>query len=256
MYARPFILALLTSLIAVSSPTAASCQALERAVRHFDEGNLRYRQGEFRGALTSYEKAIDEGFVSGALYFNMGNAYFRLDEMGQAIRYFEKAAEIMPRSAELEHNLQLVRSQAVDQFSRLPDPFWKSGWRFVVGLFGPTGLFAVGLIFYFTAVVVLALRIRSGQTPWRRRILSVSVALAIVFVGAGFSASVEHQSASRAVVLIDEVTLLEAPEGARSDLNIHEGLVVDVVRSRDGWVEVRLPNGAKGWVRSEVLGLI
>lgn len=241
---------------AVIGPSAANAQVLESAVRHFDEGNIRFGQGDFLGALSNYERAIEEGFVSGALYFNMGNTYYRLDEIGQAIRYYEKAAEIMPRSPELIHNLEIVREQLVDQFSRLPEPFWKVWWRTVVRLFGITGLLVVGLIFYFAAAAALALRIRGGQTPWRRRVLTLSLILAGVFVAAGFSASIDAQTASRAVVILDEVALLEAPEGARSDLEIHEGLVVHVVESRDGWMEVRLPNGATGWVRRDTLGMI
>lgn len=256
IYARFFLCALLIDLIGVSSSSPASAQGLDHAVRYFDEGNIRYREGDYRGAVTSYERAAEEGFVSGALFFNMGNAYYRLDETGQAIRYYEKAAEILPRTAELEHNLAIVRAETVDQFSRLPDPFWRPWWQAVVDRFGTTALFGIGMIFYLVATVVLARRIRSGQTPWRRRILAVSATLALVFLVAGFTASVEAQTAKRAVVLIDEVTLLDAPEGARSDVDIHEGLVLDVLDDRDGWMEVRLPNGATGWIRSHALGLI
>lgn len=251
-----FARALLLLLIGVVIATSASAQALDQAIRHFDDGNIRYRQGDFRGALTSYDHAVAEGFVSGALFLNMGNAYYRLDETGQAVRYYEKAAEIMPRSAELDHNLVIVREQVIDQFSRLPDPFWKEWWQSVIRFFGPSALMAIGMIFYAAATVALAFRIRGGQTPWRRRLLALSTALALVFLVAGFTASVEDQSANRAVVLIDEVALLEGPEGARSGLDIHEGLVVDVLVIRNEWMEVRLPNGATGWVRSQALGLI
>ena len=236
--------------------TSANAQALDQAIRYFDDGNIRYRQGDFRGALTSYDNAVAEGFVSGALFFNMANAYYRLDETGQAVRYYEKAAEIMPRSAELDHNLEIVREQVIDQFSRLPDPFWMVWWKAAVRFFSTSGLMAIGMIFYASATVALALRIRGGPTPWRRRLFASSSGLALVFLAAGFTASIEDQSANRAVVLIDEVSLLESPEGVRSGLDIHEGLVVSVVVVRDEWMEVRLPNGATGWVRSQALGLI
>lgn len=234
----------------------ASGRSLEEAVRHFDEGNIRYDQGDFPGALGSYERALDAGFISGALYFNMGNAYYRLDELGQAMRYYQKAAELMPQSAELDHNLAIVREASVDQFSRLPDPFWRVAWRGYVRVFGMTGLFVVGFVFYLAAMGVTALRIRQGQTAWRRRIFAASVALALIFLSAGFAASVESAKPGRAVVLLDEVTLLDAPDGGRSDLEIHEGLVVDIVRERDGWMEVRLPNGATGWIRDDTVGRI
>lgn len=255
-YSRTALTALLICGIGLLPSGMARGQSLEDAVRHFDEGNIRYEQGDFRGALDSYERAADAGFVSGALFFNMGNAYYRLDELGQAVRFYEKAAAIMPQSAELNHNLSIVREEAVDQFSRLPDPIWRVAWRGFVRLFGMGGLFVVGFVFYLAAMVVLALRIRRGQTAWRRRMLTLSVALALLFITAGFAASVESRQPGRAVVLLDEVTLLDAPDGGRSDLEIHEGLVVDIVRERDGWMEVRLPNGATGWIRGGTLGRV
>ena len=255
-YARTAFTVLLVFGIGLLPAGVTFGQTLEEAVRHFDEGNIRYEQGDFRGALESYERARDAGFVSGALFFNMGNAYYRLDELGQAVRFYHKAAEIMPQSAGLDHNLTIVREESADQFSRLPAPIWRVAWREFVRLFGMTGLFIVGFVFYLAAMVVLALRIRSGQTAWRRRILTASVALALVFLTAGFAASVESAKPGRAVVLLDEVTLLDAPDGGRSDLEIHEGLVVDIVRERDGWMEVRLPNGATGWIRGDTVGRI
>lgn len=234
----------------------ASAQVLERAVRHFDEGNVRYGAGDYRSAIAAYERAADEGYVSGALFFNMGNAYYRLDEIGQAIRHYEKAAELMPGRSEVDHNLTIARERTVDRFSRLPTPFWQTWWDAVVSAVGDMRLLAVGLLFYFAATAALAIRIRRGPTPWRRRVLTASLVLASVFIVAGFTASLSGSKAGRAVVLIDEVALLNAPTGSRSDLEIHEGLVVDVVLTRDGWAEVRLPNGASGWIRTESLGPI
>ncbi len=250
---RPIVLPFLLIVLAVG-PTAA--QGVGDAVRHFDEGNLRYRQGDHRGALESYDRAVDTGFVSGAVFFNMGNAYYRLDETGQAIRYYEKAFELMPESSELRHNLALARALTTDQFSRLPRPFWVSWWRGIVQAFGAVPLFGAGVVFYFIAAGMLTLRIRGARGPWIRRGFTTAAVLAVVLVMAGLTASIEEHTTRRAVVLTSRVTLLEAPDGARSDLNIHEGLVLDVVSEDAGWVEVRLPNGAAGWMRAEALGVI
>lgn len=250
---RTIVLGLVVTAFSVR-PAAA--QDLEEAVRSFDDGNQRYRQGDHRGALESYSRAVDAGFVSGALFLNMGNSYYRLDDVGNAVRYYERAYELIPQSDELRHNLQIVRSETVDQFSRLPQPFWTSAWRWVVQTFGADVLLAAGILFYFVAAGTVALRIRSGRTSWRRRVLAVAASLAIVLITAGFAASFREESMQRGVILVDEVPLLEAPEGPRSGPDIHEGLVLDVIGSEETWFEVRLPNGVKGWVRSEAVGII
>lgn len=234
----------------------AAAQDLEEAVRSFDEGNLRYREGDYRGAVDHYSHAVEAGYVSGALLFNMGNAYFRLDEIGQAIRYYEKAAKLTPEITELGHNLAIARARTVDQFSRLPEPFWETWWQWTMRTFGSRALFAVGVIFYLCAAITLGLRIRNGQTPWRRRILTVSAALAVLFISTGYAASVDADRLRHAVVVTDEVGLRENPEGARTDLSVHEGLVVEIVTDESNWTEIRLPNGVRGWVRAESLGRI
>ena len=245
-----------TLLLMIFCVAPAAAQNLEEAVRNFDEGNLRYGQGDYRGAVDRYSDAIDAGYVSGALLFNMGNAYFRLDEIGQAIRYYEKAAKLTPESSELRHNQAIAGSQTVDKFSQLPKPFWESWWEWTVRTFGARMLFGGGVLFYLCAAVVVGLRIRNGQTPWRRRVLTLTAALAVVFISTGYAASVETHKVRHAVVLMDEVTLRENPEGARSDLDVHEGLVVEVVTDEMNWVEIKLPNGVRGWVRAESLGRI
>jgi len=235
-------------------PLAA--EDLKEAVRNFDDGNLHYRQGQYSDAVDRYQRAIDAGFVSGALLFNMGNTYFRLDEIGQAIRYYEKAAEVIPESTALRHNLAIAHAQTIDQFSQLPKPIWEAWWQWLIRTFGSSALFAVGVTFYVAAAATVAIRIRDRQTPWRRRILTFTAVLAIVFISTGFAASVEEQTARRAVVLADEVTLRESPDGTASDTEIHEGLVVYLATAKADWIEIRLPNGVRGWVPAASLGVI
>lgn len=243
-------------LAAVLLPASVQAQGLGVAISDFDEGNRRYRMGDYQSAVDSYERALHHGFTSEALYFNMGNAYFRLDQIGQAIRYYEKARRLEPEVPELQHNLSIARERTIDTFSQLPEPFWMPVWGAMVRSVGSVGLFAIGMLFYLVAAGALGLRIRSGQTPWRRRMLTAGLVLAVCFFTFGFASSAEQVRDQKAVVLVDETTLLEAPDGEPSSLNVHEGLVVDVVSTAGEWREVRLPNGTRGWMTSDALGEI
>ncbi|MEJ2544928.1 MAG: hypothetical protein P8Y99_12750, partial [Calditrichaceae bacterium] len=57
-----------------------SAQAVIAANLHdvFDQGNQYYQKGKYELAVESYQKILDEGFESGPLYFNLGNAYYKL----------------------------------------------------------------------------------------------------------------------------------------------------------------------------------
>lgn len=249
----PWIVLLLLALVPHDLVLA---QEVGPAVNDFDEGNRRYSMGDFEGALDSYQRAINRGVASGALYYNMGNAYYRLDDIGQAIRYFEKARRIGPDRAELRHNLSIAREQTIDNFSRLPEPFWMPMWTSLVQSIGPTGIFLAGFFCYLVACLALFLWIRDGQKPWRRRLATLGLIAAVCFVSAGFAASAEQMRAASAVVLAAESALYETPSGDSSDLSVHEGLVVEIVSDSGEWTQVRLPNGTRGWLRSEDLGEI
>lgn len=228
------------------------------AVRAFDEGNGRYVAGEYAEAVAAYETALAAGFASGALYFNMGNAYYRLDQVGQAIRYYEKARRVMPDQAELQHNLAIAQARTVDRFSQLPTPFWTRWWHGLVRVAGAGGLFALGLVLYLAAAVLVAQRIRTGtRNAWHRRALSLSLLCGLVLLTAAFGASLERTLLRQAVVVTDVTPLRATPApGADALLELHEGLVLDVLQDDGAWVEVRLPNGTAGWLSGDVLAEI
>lgn len=232
----------------------AKAQDIPEAVRHFDEGNRLFREGAHREAVASYRNALDAGYANGALYYNIGNAYFRLDEIGQAIRYYEKANLYMPENKALAHNLARAREQTADRFSQLPAPFWRPAWNRLVRTLSPTGLFLIGLLGYGLAAGALALRIRRARSPWLRRMMLAGGVLTILFVASGFAASWEETRAMRAVMLADATDLTDRPDGSSAELTVHEGAVVEIVKVRADWSEVRLPNGLQGWVPTAAYG--
>lgn len=220
----------------------------------FDAGNERYRTGDYAGALTSYEEALAGGYASGALFYNMGNAHYRLDQLGAAVLYYEKARLLTPENPELLHNLEILNAKTIDQFTQLPQPVWVTWWHNMLARNGGQWLFWVGMLFYLLAVGVIIYRMRlGGSNPWIRRLRAVTILLGCVFLFAAFAASMQSVESSRAVIMADRVEVREQPDDAGiTEIAIHEGLVVDVLQQSEGWVEIRLPNGARGWVPADV----
>ena len=241
----------------IAGPSDARAQ-IESAVQAFDEGNELYRTGNYAAAVTAYDKAIAGGYTSEALYYNLGNAYFRLDQLGQAIRYYEKARLLAPENVELLHNLEIARAKQVDQFSQLPSPVWEVWWESMVATSGGRWLFWSGFLFYLMAIGVAIYRIKiSKRNPWLRRGMSVAILLGVVLLATAFAASVQSVDPMQAVILVDEVDLRDTPaEESTVETEIHEGLVVDILQRNNDWMEIRLPNGATGWVPVDIAGEI
>ncbi|GAB5518262.1 MAG: hypothetical protein RhofKO_05130 [Rhodothermales bacterium] len=231
---------------------------LTQAVAVFDEGNRQYQAGAYADAIAQYQQAEASGYESGPLYYNMANAYYRLDEVGQAVRYYERARRLMPDSPEVVHNLGVVQAELVDQFSVLPEPFWERWWLRIEQAVGSNILFGLGIVFYVLAMGLVGYRIwREDHNPWLRRVRWVSFLFGGLFLLAAFFASLREARPGPAVVITDATPLRTAPDPvAEVEVQIHEGLKLDVLQARETWTRVRLPNGQEGWVHAETLATI
>lgn len=237
------LLLLLLPLTAAAQPEAAG--------RALAAGNQRYEQGDYRGALDAYHQALEAGYTSGALYLNMGNAYYRLDELGQAVRFYERARRYRPDDPALHHNLEIVRERLADRFTPVPEPSWLRAWHRVAA-WGPGVFFWPGLVLYALFTALLAHRIWTRtRNAWHRRALTASLLLGLVLLALAFSVSLTPAVEHQAVVIADETALRDQPlDGAQTDLFVHEGTLLDVIGGQRTWLQVRLPNGVTGWVEA------
>ena len=111
--------ALVLAFLAGLAPGAAAPLQLE----FYQEGNRLYQEGDFEGALSSYLRVVEAGFESGEVYYNIGNAYFKVGDLARAILYYERARRLRPGDEDVLANLDLARSLTVDEIEPLPT-FW------------------------------------------------------------------------------------------------------------------------------------
>ncbi len=102
---------LLLGLALVLLPTWAGSQPESEITR----ANQRYHQNQFQEAADLYERAVASGRENGHLYFNLGNAYFRMDDMAGAVFNYARAQTLLPRDEDIEANLEYALRQTVDQ---------------------------------------------------------------------------------------------------------------------------------------------
>lgn len=227
----------------------------------FAEGNRLYQEGDYEAALDRYDRVLDAGFESSALYYNIGNTHFKLGDLGRAILNYERAYRLDPRDKDVAANLALARSLTTDEITPLPG-FWLfrvvSWW---VHLVPRTWLWIVvgaGYIGAMGGLVTLILNRTTVWGTWGRRIALVGGTVAVVF-GVNLTAlELELGTAEAAVILADEVSVQSAPadDPALQVFAIHEGTKVRIDRRADEWLEIVLADGKVGWVRAQVLEVI
>lgn len=251
---RVGLASVVVTLLLATVPAGALAQP-EAAAQRFDAANDRYRAGAYDEAAALYEALVDDGYASVALFHNLGNTYVRLDEPGQAVRYYEKARALGPDNAAVLHNLEIVRSRLPDQISQLPEPFWRPWWKALVRTAGAGGLFALGLAAYLAGLGLVAHRLwTKTRSPWHRRARWTTLLSGTLLLGLAFLASADPILDRRAVVVADQAALREAPAADAAEARVlHEGVVLQVLASDGTWASVRLPNGQTGWITADAV---
>ena len=227
----------------------------------FRQGNTFYQQGEYRRALETYETILESGRHSSSLYFNMGNCCYKLQEIGRAVLYYEKALALATGSEDIEANLAIANLAVVDRITplekhllfKIADGFvYLFPRHLLMSILGT--VYLLGMILVITAVVSRRSRLKAAAV----RIAAVmGVALILLLI---MLAGQVHNKRNRieAVILAGQVQVQSAPNetGAMDLFVLHEGTKVRVDQISSGWLEVVLADGKVGWIPEDAAGII
>ncbi len=239
------------------SPSVARADA-QRAHEQFLAGNQAYEAGEFQMAVDAYRRALDEGLVNSRLYYNYGNALYRLNRLGPAILYYERALKLTPHDDDIRHNLRFANARIVDKPSEpasnaLTRFLWKvhAGYSLNQGLWASLALFS--LIFLFAG---LRTYLPNWKALWTMAL--VACLLAIVSFVPSLTYRIYVTEAARHAVVLEPTLNLYSGPGRNYELlsKIHEGTKVEVTSAKDDWALIKLSNGLGGYVTLDALGRI
>lgn len=224
----------------------------------FQQGNARYQEGDWAGAVEAYQGVVSGGYESSELYYNLGNAYFRLDDLARTVLYYEKALRLDPGNVDAAANLSLVRERLADRIEPLPR-FWLltlvDGW---INLLPQRLLLLIGGAAYLVAgasVVGLILRRPRGWGRGLKRLAATAAVFVVLFGGTLLLRVTRYGAPVEAVVMASEVSVLSAPssDGGLVLFSLHAGTKVRIGQASGDWREVVLEDGKVGWLRVDVL---
>lgn len=204
---------------------------------------------EYLRAAALYEQLISQGFVNGAVFFNLGNAYMQAGQRGRALAAYRQAKRYRPRDPYLDANLRYALGNRAHREKRslLEHLLFWQGWLAYPEKFQATAGFAA-----LTLVLALLALFRKERFLWRR----LAVTALVVTILVGFSAGYDWYRYERTEqgVVIEDVTARkgnsETYEVAFTE-PLNEGQEFRVVERRTDWVLIRLRGGAEGWIRQE-----
>jgi tetratricopeptide (TPR) repeat protein len=226
-------------------------RADEGAVQ-FEQANQLYRTGDYKKAADIYEQIVTNGYESPDLYFNLGNAYFKLKNIPLAILNYERARRLSPHDDDILYNLKLCNLRIIDRIDPLPTLFLVEWYRSFINLNSADGWSTVGIVAMWIAMFCAALFLITRSMALRRVTLLVSVLsfllVLVSFVGVYQRTRIE-QTEQAAIVLAQTASVKSAPDAQSTDLFVlHEGLKIDILDSVGDWKKIRLADGKVGWL--------
>lgn len=214
--------------------------------------NNAYNEGMYDSALNVYHLIQKESLESGELYYNMGNAYFKKNNIASAILYYEKAKKLTPNDEDIDYNLRIANSMIVDKIERVPELFYKKWWNYFYNMFGADTWTIISLISWFILAFFVGTFIIS-KTRGRKK-LAFYLGLLFLFTSvATFGLASQKyyygKEQHEAIIFTPTITVKSSPTMNAVDLFVvHEGTKIYILDKVQDWVKIRIQDGSIGWL--------
>lgn len=226
----------------------------------FKIGNDHYAQGRYQEAIDAYTRILDLNQESAALYFNLANANYKLNNIGPTVFYYEKALQLDPSDRDIRNNAAFAENMKIDAIETLPVNSVKKWANTVTTYFTPDG-WAIAAIISVVLFVLFFLGYYFGYGTSKKRgffVLSVlSIIVAIASLVFAYSAFAKAKNDKPAIVFASETEVNSEPLLASPVVfKLHEGTKVQVLDKVENWHRIELADGKSGWLPSENIKLL
>lgn len=236
-------------LLAVMLLTSISASAVTK-----QNADDEYQKGNYQQAIKDYEDLLKNG-VSADIYYNLGNAYYRTDNITKAVLAYERAHLLSPGDEDINFNLQFVRSKTIDKITPVSEMFFVTWYKSLVNFTSVDNWAKSGIIAIIMALLLVLVYLFGPHIVLRKIGFFGGVGFFVVFLLCNLFAYQQKcvlENHSGAIVIAPTVNVKKTPSKTSSDeFVIHEGTRVDVTdKTMDGWRGVHLADGRDGWVES------
>ncbi|MBD3163030.1 MAG: hypothetical protein GF346_11475, partial [Candidatus Eisenbacteria bacterium] len=250
---RRAVSALVLGILLVGTAAASPAGTRRDAERAFRDGVRFYEEERFADAWTCWRRVIDEGYLSSSLLLNLGNAAYRLGELGWAVYYYEYARRLDPADPDVASNLLLARSEAVGADASpggSPVLRWFDSLQERITPAGATRLAAAG---FWLLCLLWALHwlVPGGRTL--RTAAWIGVGLFCVGLLVAGVKGIQQSIRPEAIAVAPIAARSEPDESASVELRLPAGSPVDLDRRAPGWREIVVSTSVRGWVPEEAV---
>ena len=216
------------------------------------QGNDLYAKGDYTSAAKQYEKILSNDGIAAEIYYNLGNAYYKSNEIGKSILNYERALRLSPSFDDARFNLELAQLKVVDNI--VPSPtFFIGRWiQNLIKLLTSNQWLYISFVIFILCLISIFLFIFG----YSRAVRKISFNFAILFLGICFFSLIfsgvrkgQMYNHSDAIVMSGVISVKSSPDKSGTDLfQLHEGAKVTIKSTLGNWTEIKLSNGGIGWV--------
>lgn len=226
----------------------------------FDEATAAYNSGEYEKAIAFYTDILDDGEHSAAVYYNLGNSYYKLNKIAESIYFYEKALLLSPNDEEVKTNLSYAQNMTIDAIDTMPETGLSKLYKSVTGklTFDQWAYLAVALIIIFVLLYILFYYANSSTLKRWSFIGSIlALFICIIAIVFAFIQRSDFKDLQPAIIFAEESSIKSEPNvSSQQVFVIHAGTKVNVLDQLDEWNKIKLADGKTGWIQKNELKLL
>lgn len=218
----------------------------------WQKANADYAAGRYAKAQASYEHILQQGYFAPGLYYDLGNSFFKQNQIGRAIINYKRALRYAPDNPDYRHNLSFAQRKALDAIETPPQSLFKRLRHWTLSLFEMKTWARFSLLFSSAGMLAFALYYFSSA-PSRKRLFFglfflFLIATPYAYLGARYQRD-KGKNRKQAYVVVSNVMVKNAPAvGSGDAFMLHDGAPVILIKRMNSWYRIRLADGKTGWI--------
>ena len=222
----------------------------------FKQGNNLYNEGEFQNAINTYERILDSKNHSAELYFNLANAYYKMNRIAPSVYYYEKALQLSPNDQDVKNNIAFAKNMTIDAIEVMPEIGFSKIMNSIINRFSfdAWALFSVVFVILFV-ILFLAYHFSYSTNKKRLAFLSSNLSLFLVLIALIFAfQKYDYDQKDKPAIVFAQESEIKSEPNLRSEISfkLHEGTKVQVLEVyNENWTKIKLTDGKTGWIPSQ-----
>ena len=222
-----------------------------------NNADTEYQKGNYQQAIRDYEEILKNG-ESAEIYFNLGNAYYRTDNITKAVLNYERARLLSPGDDDINFNLQFARSKTIDKITPESEMFFVTWYKSLVNFTSVDNWAKTGILCIVMALLLVLLYLFGPQLMLRKIGFFGGLAFFVIFLLSNLFAFQQKQALDNrtgAIIISPSVNIKKTPAKNSADqFVLHEGTRVDIIdKGMTDWRCIRVGDGREGWIETKAI---